>query len=421
MRLNLSGWQVLTEMHDRSAEDSLKRPNQAVILAGGRGTRLRPISDVRPKPMVEIHGKPFLEYMIEMLRDQGFERILLLLGYLPEVVQDYFRDGSRWGVKIEYSVTAFEDNTGRRVQLAAPYLDPCFLLLYCDNYWPMQIGRMWQRFTAANVPAMITVYSNKDGYTRSSVRVDQEGYVVTYDKTCAAPHLQGVEISYAIMKKSVLDLIPEGNVLLEEALYPRLAEQRQLLAYVTDHRYYSAGALHRLPITEAFFADRPAVLLDRDGVLNKKPPRAHYVRTWDEFEWLPGAKEALRLLKAANFRVIVVTNQAGIARGMMAEADLLEVHRRMVAEATSAGGRLDAIYYCPHHWEDGCECRKPKPGMLFEAQHTFNLNLRRTPFIGDDETDARAAEEAGCPWIPVSAERPLLAAVRELTDGRVQV
>jgi D-glycero-D-manno-heptose 1,7-bisphosphate phosphatase len=408
-------------MDDMIVTTSSDRPTQAVILAGGRGTRLQPLSDIRPKPMVEIHGKPFIEYMIEMLREQGFERVLFLLGYLPEVVQDYFGDGSRWGLRIDYSVTAFDDNTGRRVQLAGPFLDPVFMLLYCDNYWPMQLDRMWHRFTAADVPAMITVYSNKDGYTRSSVRVDQDGYVAVYDKTCTAPDLQGVEISYAILKKSVLDLIPEGNVLLEEALYPQLAERRQLLAYVTDHRYYSAGALHRLPITEAFFANRPAVFLDRDGVLNRKQPPAQYVRSWEEFEWLPGALEALRLLREANYRIIVVTNQAGIARGMMTEADLLDIHRRMAADVRRTGGRLDAVYYCPHHWDEGCSCRKPKPGMLYEAQHTFNLNLSRTPFIGDDERDAQAAADAGCPWLPVTPERPLLTVVRELIDTRVAV
>jgi D-glycero-D-manno-heptose 1,7-bisphosphate phosphatase len=399
----------------------MDRPTQAVILAGGRGTRLRPISDVRPKPMVEIHGKPFIEYMVEMLREQGFDRILLLLGYLPEVVQDYFGDGRRWGVRIDYSVTAFEDNTGRRLRLAAPYLDPCFMLLYCDNYWPMQFDRMWRRFASADVPAMITVYSNRDGYTRSSVEVDGDGYVRVYDKTCTAPNLQGVEISYAIMKKSVLDLIPDDNVLLEEALYPRLAEGRQLLAYVTDHRYYSAGALHRLPITEAFFAGRPAIFLDRDGVLNRRAARGQYIRRWDEFEWLPGAREALRLLKGAGHRVIVATNQAGIARGMMAEADVLDIHRRMTAEAVRTGGRIDAVYYCPHHWDEGCLCRKPKPGMLYEAQHTFNLNLTQTPFVGDDDTDAGAAEAAGCPWLAVTPDRPLLSIVRDLVQTGVEV
>ena len=120
-----------------------------------------------------------------------------------------------------------------------------------------------------------------------------------------------------------LSSCPTANVSVEEALYTRLAQHRQLLAYVTDHRYYSVGRCIRLPLTEAFLARRPTVILDRDGVLNKKPPQAQYVRTWEEFAWLPGAQEALRLLNKAHYRVIVVSNQAGIGRGAMTEADLL--------------------------------------------------------------------------------------------------
>jgi len=396
---------------------SLQRPTQAVILAGGRGTRLRPITDTRPKPMVEIHGKPFLEYLVEMLRSQGFERILMLLGYLPEVIQDYFGDGSRWRVKISYSVSAVEDETGRRIKIAEPHLDPCFLLMYCDNYWPMQMDKMWNRFVRANVPAMITVYSNKDRYTQNSVRVGEDGYVLVFDKSGTHPDLQGVEISYALLTKSVVSLIPEDNVLFETAVYPPLTERRQLLAYVTDHRYYSIGSHRRLPLTEAFLARRPTVILDRDGVLNKKPPRAHYVRKWHEFEWLPGSREALRLLAQAGYRVIVVSNQAGIARRAMTEADLSHMHERMRAEALKAGGYIDAFYYCPHDWDQGCECRKPKAGMLFQVQRDFHLDLSRTYFVGDDERDAQAAEAAGCPFVLVSDRLPLLDVTRNLVNG----
>ena len=102
------------------------RPTQAVILAGGRGTRLAPLTDTCPKPMIQFHGKPFLEYLIEMLKEQGFRRILLLLGYLPEVIQEYFGDGSRWGVSIEYSISPVEDDTGLRVKLAQPKIEPVF-------------------------------------------------------------------------------------------------------------------------------------------------------------------------------------------------------------------------------------------------------------------------------------------------------
>ena len=401
-------------MRDDRVGQSAGRPTQAVILAGGLGTRLRPLTNTRPKPMIEIHGKPFLAYQIEQLRDQGFERILLLLGYLPEVVQEYCGDGRRWGIKVEYAVSAVEDQTARRLKLAEPYLDPCFLLLYCDNYWPMHIDKMWQRFVAAGAPAMITVYSNKDGYTRNSVRVDDDGYVAVYDRTSKSPGLQGVEISYALIKETVLSLLPEENVPVEDALYRRLAERRQLFAYVTDHRYYSVGALHRLPQTETFLARRPAVILDRDGVLNKRPPRAHYVRTWEEYEWLPGALEALRLFSKADYRVVVVSNQAGIGRGAMTDADVQRIHERMRTEVERAGGHIDAIYYCPHDWNEGCECRKPASGLLFQAQKDLSLDLTRTPFIGDDERDGKAADMAGCPSALVSAEVSLIDIARRL-------
>ncbi|MGE0821965.1 MAG: HAD-IIIA family hydrolase [Candidatus Binatia bacterium] len=395
----------------------MRSPTQAVILAGGRGSRLQHLTVDRPKPMVEVCGKPFLAYQIEQLRDQGFERVLLLLGYRAEVIQEYCGDGRRWGITIEYSVTAAEDETARRLKLATQYLEPYFLLLYCDNYWPMHIDKMWRHFSAANVPAMITVYRNMDGYTRNSVRVDADGYVAVYDKSCTAPGLQGVEISYALIDRAIVNRLPEANVSIEEALYSQLAHQRQLLAYVTDHRYYSVGALHRLPLTEVFFTRHPTVIVDRDGVLNRKPARAHYVRTWDEFEWLPGAKEALRQLKASGYRVIVVSNQAGVGRGAMTKGTLDLIHERMKAEVTAAGGHLDAIYYCPHDWDEGCACRKPKPGMLFQAQREFNFDLSRVVFIGDDERDAQAAEAAGCLSALVSDRRSFATVVQEIVQS----
>lgn len=394
-----------------------KRPTQAVILAGGQGSRLRPLTDLRPKPMIEILGKPFLEYQINQLREQGFKRVLLLLGYLAHLVQDYFKDGAGWGIQIEYLVTAEEDNTGRRLKLSEPLLDERFLLMYCDNYWPMQFDRMWRRYLEAALPVMLTVYTNRDGYTRNSVRVDEQGYLAVFDKHCTLPELQGVEISYGIFHRSAVSLLPDENISLEDYLYPKLATGRQLAAFVSDHRYYSVGALHRLPLTEAFLSGRPTIFLDRDGVLNRKPPRACYVRSWSEFEWLPGAKAALRLLQEAGYRVILISNQAGVGRGAMSEADLKMIHLRMQQEVTEAGGKIEAVYYCPHDWDAGCECRKPKPGLLFAAQRTFSLDLTRTWFVGDDERDGQAADAAGCPSVLVSEKTPLISVVRRLING----
>src|SRR5690606_5594555 len=228
------------------------------------------------------------------------------------------------------------------------------------------------------------------------------------------PGLKGVEISYAILDRSVIGFLPRENQLFEESVYPALTARRELVAFETDHRYYSVGSLERLPLTESFLARRATVILDRDGVLNRKPPKARYVRRWEDFQWLPGALEALRLLRENGYRVIVVTNQAGVARGEMTEQDLLDIHRRMCLEVRSAGGDIEAVYYCPHGWDEGCECRKPKPGMLFRAQRDFHLDLTRTLFIGDDERDAEAGDAAGCRTILVTPDRSLLQVVGDL-------
>ena len=395
----------------------MSRPSQAVILAGGRGSRLRPLTDTCPKPMIEFHGKPFLGYLLELLRAQGFERVLLLLGYLPDAIQAYCGDGSRWGLSIDYVVSAAEDDTGRRLKLASSRLDPVFLLLYCDNYWPMDMARMWRHYAASGASGMLTVYRNDDGYTRNNVLVDQEGTVIAYDKDRRASGLHGVDIGFALFNREVVDLLPDENVSFERIVYPTLVASKQLQAFVTAHRYYSVSSLERLPITERFLARRPTVILDRDGVLSRRSPRAEYIRSWQEWHWLPGALEALRLLKTAGYQVIVVSNQAGIARGMMTAPDVEAIHDRMKAEVVAAGGQIGAVYYCPHGWDSACECRKPKPGMFFSAQREFALDLSRTPVIGDDERDGQAAEAAGCPWTLVSEERTLLDVIRDLLAG----
>lgn len=379
-----------------------------------------PLTESRPKPMIDFHGKPFLEYVVELLREQGFERILMLLGYLPHVIEGHFGDGRRWGVSISYSATDPDALTVHRVRVAESLLDDMFLLLYCDNYWPLQMDRVWTSFVKSGAAAQITVYSNKDRYSRDSVIIDDTGTVTTYDRSRTTPGLKGVEISYAIVPKSVLELFPRGDMLFEEAVYPSLAARRQLAAFVSDHRYYSVGSQERLPLTNAFLARTPTVILDRDGVLNERPARARYVTTPDEFVWIPGALEALRLLRSSGYRVIVVSNQAGIGRGAMSEPDLEAVHAMMRADAEASGGRIDATYHCPHDWNAGCDCRKPRPGMLFEAQRDHHLDLTRTWFLGDDERDAEAARAAGCRFAMVTDDSTLLHLTRALIYGGLE-
>lgn len=394
------------------------RPRQAVILAGGRGERLRPYTDVTPKHMLPFSGRPFLGYLLEQLADSGFERVLLLLGYLPEATIAYCGDGSRWGLEIEYAVTPPAWQTALRLKQAFPQLDPLFLLLYCDNYWPMQFSRLWTHFLAHGARAQMTVYENADGYSRDNVRLDAGGRIDRYDKTRSIAGLSGVDIGYLLLRKEMIGAMPAIDAPFEELLYPELCQRGELAGYRAGHRYYGVGSLERYRASEPFFAGQDAVLVDRDGVLNERPAPGEYVTSWREWRWRPGALEALRLLRESGRKVIVVTNQAGIARGRLTGEALEIIHGRMRRQARRAGGSIDAVYHCPHLWpaagERGCGCRKPEPGMLFAAQRDFHLDLTRTVFFGDDERDARAAENAGCLFSMVDERRTLLDRVREL-------
>lgn len=137
------------------------------------------------------------------------------------------------------------------------------------------------------------------------------------------------------------------------------------------------------------------LFLDRDGVINRKLENA-YVRNWDEYEFLPGAKDAIRKLAGIFGTVIVVTNQQGIGKGLMTTAHLANIHERMVAAITESGGRIDGIYYCPHLASDNCDCRKPRTGMAKAAAADHpGIELARSIMVGDSAHDMAFGKEAG--------------------------
>ena len=138
------------------------------------------------------------------------------------------------------------------------------------------------------------------------------------------------------------------------------------------------------------------IFLDRDGVLNKKPQKATYVTTSTEYTFLPGAIEGLKLLQEKGYEIFIITNQAGVARGLVKEEDLLQIHEKILEECKKVGVLIRKIYYCPHGWDEGCSCRKPKPGMLLTAAKEYGFDMNNAIFIGDDERDMEAGTMAGC-------------------------
>lgn len=136
-------------------------------------------------------------------------------------------------------------------------------------------------------------------------------------------------------------------------------------------------------------SQRRAIFLDRDGVISVN--RSDYVKTWDEFVFLPRSLAALRRLAPSNFVIAVTTNQSAVGRGLITETTLYDIHARMLAEVERAGGRIDAVYYCPHRPEDQCDCRKPQPGLYLLAARDFDIDLGRSIVVGDALVDVVAA------------------------------
>lgn len=394
------------------------RITQAVILAGGAGTRLQPFTLKSPKPMIPLNGKPFLAYLIEMLKDNGIKEVIILTGYLGEKIEKYF--GSSYsGVRIKYSHTPFKNEqgeelkTGIRLKNAEKILNDHFLLMYCDNYWPLQLSKLIKTFQASKTEALVTVFSNNDNSTKNNMLVNNN-IVIKYDKKREEKNLNGVDVGYFILNKKTLDLLPNSNSEFEKIVIPHLIKQKKLAAYYTDQKYYSIGDIKRVKNTAKFLKQKKVIFLDRDGTINVKAPKAEYIKEWVEFKFLPGVIDAIKKLSDHGYKIYIISNQPGIARGMVSEKKLKIIHQNMKKELKKNGAKINGIYYCPHGWDEGCNCRKPKPGMLIQASRDHLIDLTKTIFIGDDERDVIAGEAAGCKTFLVNKRRSLLNIVNSL-------
>lgn len=390
------------------------RVTQAVILAGGLGTRLRPLTLTTPKPMVRIQGKPFLEYIVRLLVKNNIKEIIILTGYLGDQIKTYFKDGERFNVKITYSDSGVAAGTGLRLKNAQHLLKEQFLLLYGDNYWPLALPKLQKHLASKKTEALVTVYSNIDNYTKSNMFVSQ-GIVEVYDKKRETGRtLNGVDIGFFILQKKHIEILPNTDSSFEEIVLPYLISKKQLAGFYTHHRYYGLSNLDRMDNIKKYFKPKKVVFLDRDGVINKKAPEGEYVKNWKEFEFLPNSIKALKLLSKGNYQIYIITNQAGIARGKMSIKDLEIIHKNLKGELRKQGIHVSGIYFCPHGWDEGCFCRKPNPGMLFQAVADHALELFDAIFIGDDERDMLAAKAADVKGYLVSKENSFYDIVRSI-------
>jgi NDP-sugar pyrophosphorylase family protein len=220
---------------------------QAVILAGGLGTRLRPVTEKIPKPMVPVAGKPFLEHQISCLREQGIQDILLLTGYLGEQIEQFFGDGSEHGVRIAYSKEEVPLGTAGAVQLAASKLNDIFLVLNGDTYLPMVYDHVFDLFLRLQPEGLVVARRKYGLAAKANLVVAKDWRVVGTDPT----HATHINAGAMVFRKSVLDLIPaEKPHSLDLDLFPKLIERNALRAYETPVEYFDMGTPNGLKSLE---------------------------------------------------------------------------------------------------------------------------------------------------------------------------
>ena len=398
-----------------------------VIMAGGRGTRIAEVNSEVPKPMIPIMGKPILEYEIECLKQQGYKDIILVIGYLGQVVQDYFGDGAKFGVSIEYVVEESPLGTAGALYLLKDKIKEDFLLLNGDIIFDVDFARFYEAHKAQGGIATILTHPNNHPYDSGIIVADQNGKVLNWlhkederlwyqNRVNAGLHMLSPKVfdRFSELKKTDLDrdilkpLIAEGELYVYDS--PEYIKDMG-----TPDRFYAViediktGKVKSKNLSNK----QKAIFLDRDGTINEY---VGFLRNIEEFNLIDGVAEAIKRINQSGYLAIVVSNQPVIARGEVTLEELQEIHNKMETLLGQEGAYIDGLYYCPHHPDKGfegerkeykieCSCRKPKPGMLLEAAKKFNIDISQSYMIGDGKNDVEAGQAAGCKVATVGKEQ----------------
>ncbi|TBR26811.1 MAG: HAD-IIIA family hydrolase [Reyranella sp.] len=372
---------------------------QVVCLVGGRGTRLGPLTQNMPKPLLEVGGRPFLDYLIDEANRFGLQRLLLLAGHSAGEVVRHYAGKVVGGLSIDVIVETAPAGTAGALANAAASLDPTFFLANGDSFF----GFNWLSL----VPAL-----DRDDWTvhlalARGVRGGRYGRLETRGNRISrflpkADSDLPINAGVYLVRRRILDRIREIPCSLEDDILPPLASEGELLGTAAEGTFIDIGVpddFARSQQAMPAFTRRPAAFLDRDGVINHDD---NYVHRPEQIRWIDGAKEAVRWLNDTGYYVFAVTNQAGVARGYYGEDAVNSLHAWMQGQLQAAGAHVDCFEYCPYHPEGTVEryrrvseMRKPGPGMILKIRREWNIDWDRSFMIGDRDIDMQAAEAAG--------------------------
>lgn len=373
---------------------------QAVVLAGGLGTRLGELTRSTPKPLLPVGGRPFLEYVVWNLRRHGITKLVFCVGYLADRIVDHFGDGRHFGVSIDYVVEREPAGTGGALLLARPRLDETFLVVNGDTLLDLNYLDLGLLLKQSGAMAAMALRFLPD--TGRYGRVHLNGHLVASFAEKAGSGPGAVNGGVYVMRRDALNGLPGVPCSLERDLFPLLAGSGRLAGRIYDGFFIDIGvpeSLREADVLVPRWLKKPAMFLDRDGVLNVDKG---YIHRPEDFIWVEGAPEAVKWLNDRGYLVIVVTNQAGIARGYYTEEEFLRLMDWVNGELRRRGAHIDAVYHCPHHPTEGfgayrreCRCRKPAPGLLERALAEWEIDTAHSFMIGDKESDLLAAWAAG--------------------------
>lgn len=370
---------------------------EVAILAGGLGTRLRSVVSEVPKCMAPVAGQPFLWYLLEQLRLYDVERVILSVGYLREVIQDWVAEhAAEYPFEFRFAVEEQPLGTGGGIKLASSMADgPELVVLNGDTFFDVDLDLLLAARRGSGLPVALALKPMRDFDRYGTVLPGADGVIRAFREKqhCSEGLINGGV--YAIdLRSGVFDGVPVKFSFEKEVLEPQCGRGR-LYGLVQDGYFIDIG----IPEDYARACSAPwlltsgydTLLLDRDGVINVLRP-GDYVKTVDEFEWMPGVKDALREAAGKFRRIFIVTNQRGVGRGLMTREALDGIHSWMTAEITAAGGRIDGIYVCTAV-SDEDPCRKPNRGMFDRLlQDHPEVNPSRTLMVGDSESDLTFAK-----------------------------
>ncbi len=397
---------------------------------GGLGKRLGNHTTHAPKSMVPVHGKPFFCYSLELLKAWGFKDFVFCVGYHGEVVENFFGDGSKFGVAIRYSQDGDKPlGTGGALKKAEPLLADDFLLMYGDSFMDIDYAELIYEYERQKkehkVQALMTIYKNQNHYDRSNI-VFKGGQIVTYDKEKSSSEMEHIDYGVSILNRAVVHALPTDTRVDLTGLYQTLIAKHQMGAYETLERFHEIGTPAAFEAFKEFVGQRvlvqkKAVILDRDGTLNEpvwneKTKELDSPLHPEELKLVSGVVSALKELKKMGYLLFVATNQPAAAKGKATLRDLYAINRELRETLKKEGVELQWIFMCPHHpigcaevesqnLVGDCDCRKPKAGMLECAIEKYGLDRGRSFMVGDAAKDVLAGQAAGIQTILIGNER----------------